>query len=205
MKIPVLTILVLIFVVWLQYEIRKSSSKTKTGNDEFWEKEKEANLTRRKDITGLDYFTISLDALPMGDLEDDTLNSYRDTIRKMEGRKAINLSGQTNTDLKLQYGAPNLAQLMEYDNNFIQFVSMLHKWADRLYTKGYLEEAKVVLEYGVACLTDVSKSYRLLAEIYSSRNEYQNIDTLIETISKTKIVNKEKLIGELIVIKNRSL
>jgi hypothetical protein len=203
-NLPILTILILIFVLWLQYEIRKSSKKANSGNDEFWDKEKEANLTRRKDISSLNYLTISVSSLPMGDHEDDTLNSYRDTLRKMEGKKAINLSGKTNTDLKLEYGAANLNQLMEYDNNFITFVSMLHKWADRLYTKGYLEEAKNVLEYGIACLTDVSKSYRLLAEIYYSCNSPDQIDHLIETIANTKITDKEKLIDELIAIKNRS-
>ncbi len=204
MNIPVLTILILIFVAWLQYEIRKSSKKNETGNDNFWDKEKQANLTRRKDISSLDYLTISVSSLPMGDHEDDTLNSYRDTLRKMEGKIALNLAGNTNTDLKLEYGAGNLNKLMEYDNNFITFVSMLHKWADRLYTNGYLEEAKSVLEYGVACLTDVSKSYRLLAEIYSANQAPDQIDHLIETIANTKITDKEKLINELTVIKNRS-
>lgn len=204
MNIPVLTILILIFILWLQYEIRKSSKNSEAGKNEFWDKEKESNQTRRKDISGLDYLTISLSSLPMGDHEDDTLNSYRDTLRKMEGKKAINLSGQTNTDLKLEYGAANLNQLMEYDNNFISFVSMLHKWADRLYVKGYVDEAKDVLEYGVACATDVSKSYRLLAEIYYSRNSLSQIDHLIETIANTRITDKEKLIDELTAIKNRS-
>jgi hypothetical protein len=204
LNIPVLTILILIFVLWFQYEIRKGSKKTESDKDEFWAKEKEANLTRRKDISGLDYLTISASSLPMGDHEDDTLNSYRDTFRKMEGKKALNLSGKTNTELKLEYGAANLNQLMEYDNNFITFVGMLHKWADRLYTKGYVEEAKEVLEYGVACLTDVPKSYRLLAEIYYNSDSISQIDHLIETIANTKITDKEKLINELTAIKNRS-
>lgn len=201
-SIPVLTILVLIFVVWLQYEIRKNSGKTKSNDEEFWQKEKTANQTRRKDITGLNYIIISVSSLPMGDHEDDTLGSYRDTFRKMEGKKALNLSGMTNTDLKLEYGAANLAQLMEYDNNYMILVSMLHKWADRLYTKGYLDEAKAVLEYGVACLTDVPKSYRLLAAIYLKLNDLQKIDSLTEVISKAKIIEKEKLVSELTALKN---
>lgn len=204
MGIPVLTILILIFAVWFRHELRKNSKKAESSIDEFWNKEREANLTRRKDISALDYLTISVSSLPMDDHEDDTLNSYRDTIRNMEGKKALNLSGKTNTELKLEYGVANLKQLMEYDNNFITFVGMLHKWADRLYTKGYLEEAKDVLEYGVACATDVTKSYRLLAEIYCKKHAIDQIDRLIEIIPNTKIVDKEKLIDELNAIKNRS-
>lgn len=199
-----MTILILIFVVWLRYELRKNSKHMESGKDDFWNKEREANLTRRKDISALDYLTISVSSLPMGDHEDDTLNSYRDTIRNMEGKKALNLAGSTNTELKLEYGAANLKQLMEYDNNFITFVGMLQKWADRLYSKGYLDEAKDVLEYGVSCATDVTKSYRLLAEIYSDKHAINQIDHLIEIIPTTKIVDKEKLINELIAIKNHS-
>jgi hypothetical protein len=195
--IPVLTILVLVFVIWLQYELRKSSKHSKDSDDRFWEREKEANNTRRMDISKLNYLTISLDTLPMADHEDDTINSYRDIIRELSEKKMINLAGLTNTELKYQYGAANLKFLTEYDNNYTVLVSILQKWADRLYQKGFLSEAQSVLEYSVSCLTEVTKSYRLLAEIYHNQKQPEKIKGLIELIPKTKILEKEKLISEL--------
>ena len=197
MGIPVLTILALIFVVWLQYEIRKNSRHSKTTEDQFWKREKEANATRRKDISVLPYLTITLDSLPMQDLPDDTLNSYRDTIRSLSEKKLLNLSGISNTDLKYQYGVANLSALTEYDNNYIVFVSMMQKWAERLYHGGYLPEAQAVLEYSVSCQSDVTKSYRLLAELYQSTHQMDRIQTLITMVPKTQIPDKEKLIAEL--------
>jgi radical SAM superfamily enzyme len=195
--IPVLTVLILVFVVWLQYEIRKNSRQSKDSNDRFWEKEKTANQTRRKDISDLNYMTISLNLLPMEDHEDDTINSYRDTMKGLSGKKMINLAGLTNTELKYRYGAANLNILSEYDNNYTIMVSILQKWAERLYLEGFLTEAQSVLEYSISCLTDVTKSYRLLAEIYHKQKQPDKINDLINMIPKTKLPEKEKLIQEL--------
>lgn len=197
MGIPVLTVLILVFVVWLQYEIRKNSRQSKNSNDRFWEKEKTANQTRRKDISDLNYMTISLNLLPMEDHEDDTINSYRDTMKGLSGKKMINLAGLTNTELKYRYGAANLNILSEYDNNYTIMVSILQKWAERLYLEGFLTEAQSVLEYSISCLTDVTKSYRLLAEIYHTQKQPDKINDLINMIPKTKLPEKEKLIQEL--------
>jgi hypothetical protein len=202
LRIPVLTLLVLIFILWLQYEIRKNTKQTQKSSNLFWEKEREANHTRRKDISSLNYLTLSLDTLPMEDHEDDTINSYRDIIIELSGKKIINLSGFTNTELKYQYGAANFSLLSEYDNNYTVLVSILHKWAERLYQKGFSSEAQSVLEYSISCQTEVTKSYRLLAEIYYSQNQTNRINDLIDIISKAKIHDKEKLISELNAICN---
>jgi hypothetical protein len=203
MAIPVASILIVIFILWLQYEMKKSGKTSKKSLDLFWQKESESNLTRRKDITQLIYLTVSLDSLPMQDLEDDTLNSYRDTIRKYAARKMVNLSDHTNTELKFEYGVANYNHLSEYDNNYTAFVGMLQKWATRLYNKGYLPEAQAVLEFSIfSCLTDVTNAYRMLAKLYHNQKDSDKNDSLLEIIHQTKIKEKEKLIQELTSIIN---
>ncbi|MDD3173278.1 MAG: hypothetical protein PHF63_06410, partial [Herbinix sp.] len=80
MPIPVLTSLVIIFIIWLNYEIHKSSNRSKKDMDLFWNREKESNASRRTDISNLNYIVISTAQLPMADSLDETINSYRDTI-----------------------------------------------------------------------------------------------------------------------------
>jgi hypothetical protein len=201
MPIPILMSVVLVFVIWLQYEIRKSSRSSKKSADKFWRMEASANLTRRVDISGLDYITVRTDMLPLSDLPDQTINSYRDTIVNLAGRKAINLSDMTNTELKLRYGAANLKELTEYDNNYTALVSILHKWGERLYAQGYKNEALSVLEYAVMCITDVGKTYILLSEIYKELNTPEKIDPLTDILPYTKIQRKDELIDELKRIK----
>lgn len=204
MGLPITSVLILIFVIWLQYEIRKESKTSKKSLELFWEKEQDSNLTRKKDISDLNYLTVSLASLPMEDHEDETINSYRDLICKYSGRKMLNLCGLTNTELKYQYGAANIALLSEYDNNYTAFVSMLQKWAQRLMDKGYTAHAQTVLEFSIfSCLTDVTAAYRLLAQIYHSQNCPDKIAAIAEIVPRTRIRNREKLILELKALQNK--
>lgn len=201
MQILVYFAILIIFALWLNYEIHKISRIDKKKNDLFWKNERLANLSRRTNITGLEYITIPLDTLPMSDMDDSTINSYRDIIRDLSDKLIVNLTGLTNTDLKLKYGASNLNRLSEYDNNYTILVSMLHKWGERLYNMGYVKEAITVLEYSVMCLTDVRKTYLLLAKIYMEQNTPEQIDPLLDILPFTKIARKEKLSEELVGIK----
>lgn len=194
---PVLTLLIIIFIIWLNYEMRKTSGKQKNTSDDFWAKENSSNLVRRKDISGLDFLTVTTDSLPMEDKEDTTINSYRDTILKLTGAKLINLGGLSNTEIKSQYGPANMSLLSEYENNYITLVSMLQKWADRLYAGGFIEDAQSVLEYAVSVKSTVTGTYKLLAEIYRLSNTPEKINELIDTMSDIPIHNKDKLIRSL--------
>lgn len=197
MPTPVLSAFILIFIVWLQYEIRKSRHTSRKEIEIYWKYETDANATRRKDISTLDYISINLSVLPMNDNIDETINSYRDTIHSLSDKKILKLTGITNTELKYLYGAANIHLLAEYDNNYIIMVSILQKWAERLYSHGNKSEAAAVLEYAVSCQTDVSTSYKLLAAIYQEQNTPEKINDLIEKIQKTEILTKEKRIEEL--------
>ncbi len=205
MGIPVASILILIFVLWLHYEVRKGRKSTKAAINHFWQREQDSNLTRRKDISQLEYLSFTLDDLPMEDHEDDTINSYRDTIKTLADYKMINLSGKTNTELKFEYGITNFNLLSEYDNNYTAFVSILQKWASRLLDLGYASKAQAVLEFSIfSCHTDVTKAYRMLANIYIKQNSFEKIGALIEIIHKNKIKDKELLINELRSIPQQS-
>jgi hypothetical protein len=202
MTLPVLSAMIIVFIVWLQYEIRINNRHVKKSNDTFWRQEKESNFVRRKDITNLKYITVQTEQLPVKDHADSTVNSYRDTILKLSGKKVLNLSGYTNTELKLKYGASNLNLLSEYDSNYILLVSILQKWAERLYQYGSIADSLSVLEYAVSIPTDVTKTYTLLSDIYKSTGAAFKIDTLIHILHDTNIRNKEKLIDELAAIRD---
>lgn len=192
--------IVIIFVLWLNYEIRKTNKLSKKNSEEFWKREAQANMTRKADISNLDYIKIPFDKLPLSDTPDDTINSYRDTILSQSGKKILNLSGFSNTDLKLKYGTANINQLSEYDNNFTVLVSILQKWGERLYQQGYRTEAQAVLEAAVECKTDVHKTYELLADIYVEQGTPEKIDLLINSLTNINVRDKENLISNL---KNR--
>ena len=195
--------IVIIFVLWLNYEIRKNNRLAKKSSEEFWEKEANANMSRKTDISNLDYIRIPYEKLPLNDTPDDTINFYRDTILSQSDKKILNLSGFSNTELKLKYGAANLSKLSEYDNNFTVLVATLHKWGERLYQQGYHNETLAVLEAAVDCKSDVRKTYELLAQIYMAHGSPDKIDNLIDAINRINIAGKENLVLKLNNIKNK--
>lgn len=199
LSLPLL-LLTLIFIIWLHYELIKSKNQDGKKDKLFWKREAEGNLTPKKDISNLDYLTITLDHLPVKNYDDKTINLYRDTIIALSNKKILNLSGYTNTDLKLQYGVANLNRLIEYDNNYIKLIRTLHKWGQRLYDAGDISAAISVLEYAVSCKTDATITYKLLAQIYKKQNETDKINKLIKLISDSNISRKDDLIKELRVI-----
>jgi len=202
MQIPILFGIIIIIIIWLQYEIKKSKNHSTKSHEDFWKLENQSNLTKRIDISNLEYITILLERLPMTDHEDSTINSYRDIILKLSDKKILNLTGQTNTELKLKYGTANINLLSEYDNNYTSLVSILQKWGERLYLQGSVTDAVTVLEFAVSCNSDVSKSYKLLATIYMEQKTPEKIDELIHTLSNIKMLRKDIIIEELLKMKS---
>ena len=95
----------------------------------------------------------------------------KEILRSLSTQKIVNLTGYTNTDLKLSYGTANITCLTEYDQNYTLLVSTLQKWAEALYRGGAKKECRQVLEYAVSIGTDVSHTYFLLADLYDEEGE----------------------------------
>lgn len=189
--------LLIIFALWLNYEIGKSNKLTNKSRDEFWNKESLANTTRKADISGLDYISVPIEKLPMDNHPDPTINSYRDTILSHSNKKILNLNGFSNTDLKLKYGVSNLKLLSEYDNNYTVLIATLNKWGERLYINGCHNDALSVLEAALDCNSDAHKTFEMLAKIYSELGFYNKIDLLIDKINSTPIRDKEALLRKI--------
>lgn len=170
----------IVFCIWLGYEIRKHRNLEEKSMDEFWAKEAAANNTRRKPLDNLDYIQIPLDDLPMDVLADDPqIKEYHETLTSLSGNPIVNFSGISNTDLKLQYGAPNIAVLTLYDQRYTILARTLQNLAAALYEHGYVKEACTVLEFAISTRTDVSASYKLLITVYKELGQAEKIPDLL--------------------------
>ena len=110
--------LFIFFVCMFAYLRHKSTAAEEAAAESFWNRENEANHTRRKDISGLPYITIPLADFPMGIYDNPELKKYEETLQSLAGQKILNLGGKTNTDLKLEYGVANLETLCACDENY---------------------------------------------------------------------------------------
>ncbi len=178
MKMPFFASFI-IFLIWLSYEISKSRRIGEKAQDAYWERENAANNTRRKSLDNLRYIVIPFDSLPMETLkEDEKIMEFHKTLYYLSESPIVNFTGFSNTDLKLEYGAPNIDLLTRYDQSYTTLARTLQQWAEKLYQAGYVQEAKQILEFSISTDTDVSGSYRLLASIYSKEGETGKIKEL---------------------------
>ncbi len=186
MKMPFFASFI-IFIVWLTYELSKSRRHAEKKKASYWEKEAQANNTRRKSLDDLNYITIPFEKLPMDVLtEREDIQECIQTLYTLAASPIVNFTGITNTDLKLQYGAPNIDLLMRYDQNYTTLACTLQKWAEKLYNAGYITETKRILEFALSTDTDVSNCYRLLASIYASEGNTEGITALKDKAQNLK-------------------
>lgn len=184
MQFPTLLTLFILFILFMTIRLKTNNFKEKRNSELFWEREREANLTKKQSLDSLPYIRIPLENLPLLDTDDSELLSQQNSIQKLAGEKILNLTGITNTELKLQHGAPNLDTLSKYDQNFTLLCRELYSWAQLLYSKGLITEAITVLEFGITCHTDISGHYLLLAQLYNETNNHHKLPALIETADR---------------------
>lgn len=188
-KIASLVIFAL-FCGWSCYEAKKHTRLEQKKEDEFWEREREANSVRRKPIDHLDYIKIPKE-LPVDLLKDNIeMPNILKTVESLRNDKILNLTGYSNTDLKLEYGAPNLTELSRYDSNFTALVTTFQKWADLLLNEDYEKEAVGLMEYIVSIGGDIGKTYRLLGKYYLKNSMEDKFDELIKSADSLRSLNK---------------
>ena len=201
---------------------KRHSKMEKSMKDAFWKREEEANHTRRKSLDNLPYITIPLEELPLAcHITDDTAavrntgdttdvrntgdtaaneaisEECKEILRSLSTQKIVNLTGYTNTDLKLSYGTANITCLTEYDQNYTLLVSTLQKWAEALYRSGAKKECRQVLEYAVSVGTDVSRTYFLLADLYDEEGKSDLKCSLIEKASGLSSLSSKVIVRTL--------
>jgi hypothetical protein len=150
--------------------MRRTSRKTEEKEASFWEKELESNNVRKKSLENLEYIHIPFDLLPFGTAGDDpSLQSAEDELTALKDEKIVNLTGISNTDLKLEYGTANITPLSQYDQNYTALVCSLQKWGQALYDLGRFEDAAKVLEFSVKTRSDITATYRILIDLYKTK------------------------------------
>lgn len=126
--------------------------------------------------------------------EDETVRECHQILRSLDDSPIVNFTGISNTDLKLQYGAPNIDLLMRYDQNYTTLACTLQKWAEKLYHAGHIAEARRILEFAVSTGTDVSGCYRLLASVYAAEGRREEIGRLKEQAESLKSGTKNIIV-----------
>lgn len=185
----------IVFCIWLGYEIHKHRNMEAKDYEAFWDREHAANSTRRKSLDGLPYIAIPVETFPFGLLPgNEQVPEYEQTIRDLAQEPVVNLTGFSNTDLKLQYGAPNIDLLSLYDQRYTTLVCTLQNWAELLYKEGQPAAARILLEFAADTHTDIYASYELLIRIYEENSEKEKISSLLPLAQEIRSLSKNRII-----------
>lgn len=197
----------IVFGFLFSFSMKRRTKKEKQYVDNFWEREREADSTRRKSLESLDYVAIPLNDLPMDILTElPEIKEYHDKIRELAGKKIVNFAGYSNTELKLEYGAPNINLLSEYDQNFEELITLLQDWASLLLQnwgegaqlcpeEERKQAAKKVLAFAVSIGSDITASYEKLVKLYLEYGEQDKIPALREKAEKIRSLSKPRILA----------
>lgn len=189
----------IIFLLVLQLCLRRNSKNTPEADKAFWERERKANGVRRKNIDNLDYIVIP-GTLPAIDSSNPDIVKLQKKLEQLRDKKILNLTGYSNTDLKMEYGVGNFALLAEYDENYTTLVRTLAALGQLLLKEGLDAEAVSFLEYGIQCNTDITANYTLLAEYYHKNGMDGRIDELVAAAQDLKALSKNVILEKLAAI-----
>ena len=192
---PIFTTIVISFLCIMIY-MKTTTNRFNTGDAKRLEEERLSNSVRRKSLDDLKYIDIPFESLPFSRGTDDTdevLAADEAAVLSLKGKKIVNFTGISNTDLKLTYGAPNLPILSEYDQNYTSLVKSLDSWGNHLMERGLKTEARKVFEFAVGCKTDLKSTYLPLADIYVENFEFDRLDHLTEVVDDINSLMKEPI------------
>ena len=197
MKYPVFASFI-IFILLVRHNIRRNR-RIEEGNEKaFWDRERKANEVRRKPLDDLVYVKPDMSSFPKDVMADDPeIKECMQLLEELEDQKIVNLTGMTNTDLKLKYGVANLKLLTEYDDRYTLLVQTIQKWADKLWENGYTKEAVPLLEEQVRIHADITSAYRKLAVYYRDNNEPEKIENLKKTAETLNSSSKNVILRSL--------
>ena len=181
--IPVFFIAFVLFLLYLAYRRNKQTQDQQDRNEAFLERERLANATRKKDISGLAFLPFSAEQINFSPNSDETLLACEETLKELSSKKIINLSMYSNTDLKLMYGPANLNDLTEYDDNYQSLADALRTYAQRASELNFDDSAISALECAMRLKIDDSRIYVLLAELYKKHRQEEKIEDIRNALS----------------------
>lgn len=175
-----------------------TSEKPGDGIKSFRERERRADSTLKQPLDNLAFIQVPLDSIPSPEpAVNEKCAALMGELSILSGKKIVNLTGISNTDLKLTYGAANLPILTEYDQNFTSLCMTLHELGCEYRNAGREDEAIATFNAAVNIGTDISGTYTTLAEIYAEKGLYVEIQRLINCADSIRSLTKNSTIKKL--------
>ncbi len=183
-------------------DTKKSLNKT---IDEYVKNERLAMTITKVELDEGLFFTVDKELLPFRDYTQDyESETVRVLQRQMEVQKKLELpmiylkNKISNTELKNTYGVAKFETIIQYEENYEEFMHSLLEWAAALIASENLFDAERVLLTAIEYHCDRSMAYIMLADIYGAYNvnklkEFYEFSKTAEQLVKSNIVQHKVL------------
>lgn len=195
--LPVLVIIaIIIIIVKLSNRKNNKDLRLKVGN--MLNQDHAANMARSKNINQELFYIPNISILPIKNYEADDKNKstgphlWQNKALEQANKKMLHFEKpMTNIELKNMFGAANLEQLANYEENFSNYMHTLRNWAKALFDKGELQDAQIILEESISAGSEASANYSLLADIYHKNNNTQGLQDLKVRLNNSSMPGKD--------------
>lgn len=195
---PTLLLCVLVFMFLFRRRLHTIEKEEQKSEAQYLERERKASLPIKRSLNDLSFLTIP-STLPFHPDATGALLTCEQTMQSLSSKQICNLSGISNTDLKLKYGAGNLELLASYDENYTLLLRTLADWSELLFQQGFDADAITVAKYAISCGSDVRKTYAVLATIYKKQGNLQALYDLLPVAQKnSRTLDLKKVVYEVI-------
>ncbi len=196
---PIFFILFLGTVLGIQIMMRKNKVDLKKTLENIQERERKANLSKKREIDKEFYIIPDEAVLPIKNYDETSENKKIIDIQKLVLKKAsltmIKFDEQiSNTDLKFKYGFSNLETITIYEEHYNSYMQTLVEWAKILFERNNLSDAEIILNEAIRLKCDLSKAYMLLIDIYRQKNDSDKLKNLINTVENSTLKLKTKIL-----------
>ncbi len=179
MKLITLTSVILMGLV-INNAIRRSNARSKKANDEFWKRERESFKAPSRPTDDLDYVRFP-DDLPLHISTDDPqIKEYQETLANLTKARVLNLSGISNTDIRMSFGKDNMEELSLADQRYTTMCRTLDSLSKAYMDQGYKEEASRLLIFALSEGCDISSCWTRLGQYYMEKEDSSALSSLIE-------------------------
>jgi len=175
-----------------------AGQKRNTWIEEEIERDRVANFARRKDIPENLFYVPDLENLPIKDYpnNDDTFYSVITSQKKVTEKvnlKMLKLSPPlSNVEIKERFGYANLEDIIDYEENYYEYIHALNNFAVSLIKINDIESAeKVLLSSILEMESNIIKTYSLLFKIYLDTNEKNKLTEIYEHIISSPSLEHE--------------
>ena len=196
---PIFFILFLGTVLGIKIMMRKNKVDFKKTLENIQERERKANLSKKREIDKEFYIIPDEAVLPVKNYDETSENKKIIDIQKLVLKKAsltmIKFDEQiSNTDLKFKYGFSNLETITIYEEHYNSYMQTLVEWAKMLFERNNLSDAEIILNEAIRLKCDLSKAYMLLIDIYRQKNDSDKLKNLINTVENSTLKLKTKIL-----------